>query len=107
MATDPQLSRFALSGAPTVAEEASWMTAYSELLRQQTQALEAIHAITRETEQRISNQLDSLRQDRQATFANALKMIAELERLGIVDLAPVSPILGPSLPGDGQGRMTG
>ena len=61
----------------------------------QERALEVLEKLNHAAEDRIAANLDRLLRFRQQQFDNFLKLLAELERLGVVDLARVSPILDP------------
>jgi hypothetical protein len=57
------------------------------MLAEQARVLQQINALTREAEERVAQQLDRLREDRARAFEESMRLIAELERFGLVDLS--------------------
>ena len=63
------------------------------LLREQSRVLSQITQMHKNAESNINVHIERLRGERQRAFDNSLRVLSELERLGLVDLAQKSPIL--------------
>jgi len=93
--SDLKLSKFVMQDTSMpLAPSTEGQETILAMLKTQIDVLTQINNVTKETEKSISERLEQFKKNREEIFERSMKIVQEMERLGMIDLALESPILG-------------